>query len=39
MEKIQQLKEQIKLLEQQELEKQIEKEKNDIEYNLGVLHI
>jgi hypothetical protein len=38
MEQIQQLKEQIKLLEQQELEKKIEQEKNDIEYNLGVLN-
>ena len=38
MEQIQQLKEQIKLLEQQELEKKIKKEENDIEYNLGVLN-
>ncbi len=38
MEQLQQLKEQIKLLEQQELEKKIEQEKNDIEYNLGVLN-
>uniref|UniRef100_A0A6C0J694 Uncharacterized protein n=1 Tax=viral metagenome TaxID=1070528 RepID=A0A6C0J694_9ZZZZ len=38
MEQIQQLKEQIKLLEQEELEKKIEQEENDIEYNLGVLN-
>lgn len=39
MEKIQQLKEQIKLLEQQELEKKIaEEKKDDIDYNLGVLN-
>ena len=38
MEQIQQLKEQIKLLEQQELEKKIKKEKNDIEYNLEIVN-
>ena len=38
MEQIQQLKEQIKLLEQQELEKKIAKEENDIEYNLEIVN-
>ena len=38
MEQIQKLKEQIKLLEQQELEKKIKKEKNDIEYNLEIVN-
>jgi hypothetical protein len=38
MEQIQQLKEQIKILEQQELEKKRTKEKNDIEYNLEIVN-
>ena len=38
MEQIQQLKEQIKLLEQQELKKKQEKEENDIEYNLEIVN-
>ena len=39
MEQIQQLKEQIKLLEQQELEKKIaEEKKDDIEYNLEIVN-
>ena len=38
MEQIQKLKEQIKILEQQELEKKITKEKNDIEYNLEIVN-